>query len=58
MVNFVLCYFTINKSVGSSPVAQQVKDLSLPPQLWHRLQLGCRFDPWPGNFHALWVWRE
>ena len=25
-------------------------------QLGHRLQLGLRFDPSPGNFHMPWVW--
>ena len=24
--------------------------------LWLRLPLWLRFDPWPGNFHMLWVW--
>ena len=24
-------------------------------QLWCRLQLWLRFDPWPRNFHMLWV---
>ena len=33
---------------------QQVKDLALP-QLWHRLPLWLRFDPWPGTFHMPWV---
>ena len=28
-------------------MVQQVRDPALP-------QLG--FDPWPGNFHLLWVW--
>ena len=32
------------------PVAQHVKDLALL-QLWHKLQLWYRFDPWPGDFH-------
>ena len=38
-------------------MAQQVKypALSLP---WLRLLLGCRFDPWPGNFRMLWVWTK
>ena len=35
-------------------MAQQVKDLALP-QLWRRLQLRLRFDPWPWNIHMLWV---
>ena len=40
--------------LGSSLVAQHVKDPALSPQ-----QLGLLlwrgFDPWPGNFHVLWV---
>ena len=34
------------------PPAQHsgLKDLALP-QLWHRLQLQLRSDPWPRNFH-------
>ena len=40
---------------GSIPSpAQWVKDLALP-QLWRRFQLYLGFDPWPGNFHILWV---
>lgn len=35
-------------------MVQWVKDLALP-QLCHRLQLWLRFDPWPRNFHMLWV---
>ena len=34
---------------------QWAKDLALP-QLWHRSQVWLEFDPWPGNFHMLWVW--
>ena len=33
------------------------KDLALP-QLWCRWQLQLGFDPWPGNFHMLWVWQK
>lgn len=33
-------------------MTQWSKDLALP-QLWHRLQLWLRFDPWQGNFHML-----
>ena len=33
-----------------SRVGHQVKDLALL-QLWCRLQLQLRFDPWPRNFH-------
>ena len=36
---------------------QWVKDLTLP-QLWCRLQLQCRFSPWPGNFHMPQVWAK
>ena len=42
---------------GSSSILdpeQWVKDPALP-QLWHRSQLLLRFDPWPGNFHMMWV---
>ena len=31
-----------------------LKDLALT-QLWHRWQLWLRCNPWPGNFHMLWV---
>ena len=33
-------------------MAQQVKDMAFP-QLWHRLQMSLRFDPWPRDFHML-----
>ena len=46
-----------NKKRVSSHVAQQVKDLALL-HLWPRLQLWHRFDPWPRNFHILWVWQK
>ena len=36
-------------------MTQWVKDPALP-QLWHRLQLWLRFDPWPENSHMLLVW--
>ena len=36
-------------------MVQWVKEPALM-QLWHRLQLQLRFDPWPRNFHMLWVW--
>ena len=26
------------------------------PQLWYRLQMQLRFDPWPRNFHMPLVW--
>ena len=34
-------------------LVQWIKDLALP-QLWHRLQVQLRSDPWPGNsiFHG------
>ena len=35
-------------------LVQWVEDLALL-QLWCRLQLHLGFDPWPGNFHVLWV---
>ena len=34
----------------SSFVAQWVKDLALP-QLWYKLEVQRRFDPWVGNFY-------
>ena len=38
---------------GVPDVAKWVKDPVLP-QLWLR-SYQLRFDPWPGNFHVLWV---
>ena len=38
-------------------MVQHVKDLALL-QLWLRLQLGHRFDPWPGNFDMLQMWQK
>ena len=35
-------------------MAPWAKDLALS-LLWHWLQLWHGFDPWPGNFHMLWV---
>ena len=35
-------------------MVQWAKDLVLL-QLWCRLQLRLRFDPWHRNFHVLWV---
>lgn len=35
-------------------MAQQVKDPALV-QPWHRSQLQLAFNPWPKNFHMLWV---
>ena len=42
---------------GSSLVVQQVKDMVLL-ELWHRLQLRCKFNPWPSNFHMPWTWTK
>ena len=36
-------------------MVQWVKDLALSLQ-WPGWLLWCRGDPWPGNFHTLWVW--
>ena len=47
---YCLCGST---SVIPGPV-QWVKDLALM-QLWCRLQLQLRFNPWPRNLHMLWV---
>ena len=45
----------LSNSVGSIPgPAQWVKALVLL-QLWHRSLLWLGFDPWPRNFHMLWV---
>ena len=41
--------------LGSSLMAQRVKDLALALQRL-RLLLWYGFDPWPRNFHMLWVW--
>ena len=50
----MLCtVMVINSYSRSSLVAKQVKDPVLP-LLWLWLQLWCRFDPWPRNFHMLW----
>ena len=40
---------------GVPTVVQQVKDLVLL-QLWHRLHVCLKFDPWPRNFHTPRVW--
>lgn len=37
--------------------APWVKDLALL-QMWHRLQLGPGFDPWPGNLHMSRMWSK
>ena len=44
----------LKEGVGISLVAQQVKDLVLSLQ-WLKLLLWLGFNPWPGNFHVLWV---
>ena len=39
-------------------VVQWIKNPSAPPWVAveaHRLQLRLRFNPWPRNFHMLWV---
>ena len=41
-------------SSRSSRCAAVVKDLALP-QLQQRAKLQLGFDPWPRNFHVLWV---
>ena len=41
--------------MGSSLVAQQVKDLALSVQ-WPGSLLWCGFDPWPRNFCMPWAW--
>ena len=35
-------------------MVQWVKDLVLL-KLWHRLKLWLRFNPWPRNFHMLYM---
>ena len=39
---------------GFNGLSQWAKDLGLL-QVWRRSQLQLGFDPWPGNFHMLWV---
>ena len=34
---------------------RQIKDLALLQQ-WRKPQMQLGFDPWPGNFHILWIW--
>ena len=45
------CLSNLDKIIylGVPTVAQWVKDSM--SQLWDRLQLWIRFNPWPGNFH-------
>ena len=43
---------------GSIPsLARWVKDPALL-ELWYGLQLWLSLNPWPGNFHMLWVQPE
>ena len=42
----------VETQVRSSSWYSGLKDPELP-QLWCRLQLWLRFNPWPGNFHML-----
>lgn len=43
---------------GSSRMAQRAKDLA-SPQMWHRSQVQCGFNPWHGNFHVPWTqWKR
>ena len=44
----------VEAQVRSPAQHGELKDLALP-QLWHRLQLRLRFNPWPRNFRMLWV---
>ena len=44
----------VGAQVQSPAWYRGLKDLALP-QLCHRLQLQLRFNPWPGNFHMMWV---
>lgn len=45
---------TAEVQVQSSAWHSQLKDAALP-QLWWRLQLQLRSNPWPRNFHLLQV---
>ena len=63
---FFLLHFPIEKHLGKilsgnlegvswrSLESQWVKDPALSLQ-WLGLLLWCGFDPWPRNFHMLWV---
>ena len=46
---------TGQESLRVPAALHEVKELALL-QLWHRLQLQLRFDPWPRNFHMPRVW--
>ena len=42
--------------MGLLPSLEQwVKNLALL-QLWCKSQLWLKFNPWPRNFHMLWMW--
>ena len=45
-------------SIGSSLVAQWVKDPVVTAVTQLRLLLWRRFDPWPWNFHMPWVQKK
>ena len=56
----------VKNSTAAVPVASEawvqflaqdneLKDPALL-QLWHRLYLWLRFNPWPGNIHVPWIW--
>ena len=51
-VNDLACLCGITVSIPS--LAKCVKDLVLLP-LWRMSQMQLGFDPWPGNFHMLWM---
>ena len=40
---------------GAGPIPGPVQWVKVLLQLWHKLQLWLGFDPWPRNFHRLWV---
>ena len=52
----------VKNLTASTQVTAEVQDVFLAqhsglkfpvlPQLWHRLQLQLRFNPWPRNFHT------